>query len=390
MEPDRAFQGEVVDGGEFLMLAVEASGAPPTYTLQKVREGVLPGERAAPFQWIDPLPITPAAPVVGPPAPVPAPVPVPVPLVGPPAFAPELVLETHAMHFSGVEARFQPGAPILAQLRPLLKQLPFAKGSLKLGATEREMRLEPGERWAQFTDAPHYNLIWQGKSLSVAGYNGGPGDGEALHQVWEALYDLAIDAAKAKKAKERRILMARAQRLANAVRTHVDRARNPPSPPGALALPRPPIQEYTVVDATFEVSEEAIGDVVDTNLAWYIKVRTSARLAYRGELIEPARFLMIALDEHKSQGGTVEFLQMLEGMDANAPAAPFAWIEPEPKALAQLTKEFRREMAPRIEEALSTAVNETFGRAHVHSRTDLMVSLGQQILKGRAEFRREP
>ena len=96
-----------------------------------------------------------------------------------------------------------------------------------------------------------------------------------LTKLWDHVYAIATQATKDRKTRATKETLKEAQRIANLVRRDVERAYDPPPPPGATPgiHIRLPFAEYTVVDAIAELSEERELDAIFIHAAWHIKVR---------------------------------------------------------------------------------------------------------------------
>jgi len=284
---------------------------------------------------------------------------------------PSLAIEILSTAFAGLEAAFYTFDAELSALTPMASALFAAaagKEQVRLGQTLQEI----GGSWngAFFSDSPEWTVTWQGRKLAIAGHNGGPGDGANLTSRFDAFHQAALKAYESKEAKAKVVLIQRAQRVANAVRSDVERARNPSPPPGLLGA-RLPMAEYVAVDAVVKTSElreldpnnGAPLDAVLVANTWYVKLRVSP-----GNVSTPvlAEYILVAVEEQVS-GGEITFLKMT-AISADEPAAPFTWVSPlttapptvaKPERSAKELEAFAFSVGPRIEEAMGNALNET-------------------------------
>merc|ERR1712048_253333 len=90
------------------------------------------------------------------------------------------------MAFSGEILNLSSGrhADKLSVLAPLLEALPWDRAKLQLGKTMEE--LGNPEQIMMSTCGFTTTVEWQGKTLTVASDQGGPGDGISLSEKWYA------------------------------------------------------------------------------------------------------------------------------------------------------------------------------------------------------------
>mmetsp|Transcript_11571 Transcript_11571/g.30954 ORF Transcript_11571/g.30954 Transcript_11571/m.30954 type:complete len:126 (+) Transcript_11571:103-480(+) len=100
-----------------------------------------------------------------------------------------LQVELMSMAYQGQVLSLEEGSKEFADLELKLAELPFGKGTLKLGKTFEEMG-SPANI-VKFSCGHSTTVRWHGKTLVVSSDDGGPGDGADVTEKWNAFEALA-------------------------------------------------------------------------------------------------------------------------------------------------------------------------------------------------------